>query len=135
MPECPRILACWYTIKQEIAPNRTVYHEPSSPNSLFHGSQICMLEKLHKVQNSTPRLIFQCRKQNHISPLLTSLHWLPIKTSIDYKLSVICHSSLGMSPIYLSDLLSVYTPKRNLHTSDNRILCSPNPRTKTFRHL
>ena len=71
-------------------------------NYLFNGSPmyiymcitICiyMLERLQKVQNSAARLIFQCLKQNHISPLLMSLHWLPINARIEYKLSVICHS-------------------------------------------
>ena len=89
-----------------------------------------------KVQSSATRLFFQCRKQNRISPLLMSLHWLPINARIEYKLSVICHSFfLGLSPIYLSDLLSVYTPKGNLRSSsDNRILCIPKLRTKTFGH-
>ena len=82
-------------------------------------------ERLQKVQNSAAILIFQCHKQNRISPLLMSLHWLPINARIEYKLSVICHSFfLGLSPIYLSDLLSVYTPRRNLcSSSDNGILC------------
>ena len=94
--------------------------------SLFYGSPMYMLERLQKVQNSAARLIFQCRKQNHISPLLMSLHWLTINARIECKLSVICHSLfLGLSPIYLSDLLLVYTPKRNLRYSDNRILCIP----------
>ena len=71
-------------------------------NSLFYGSPMYMLERLQKVQNSAARLIFQCCKQNHISPLLISPHWLPINTRIEYKLSVICHSFfLGLSPIYL----------------------------------
>ena len=105
-------------------------------NSLFNGSPMYMLEIHQKVQNSAARLIFQCRKQNHISPLLMSLHWLPINACIEYKLSVICHSFfLGLSPIYLSDLLLVYTPKQNLcSSSDNRILCIPKLRTKTFGH-
>ena len=108
-------------------------------NSFFYGSPMCMLEGLQKVRNSAARLIFQCRKikiQNHISPLLMSLHWLPINARIEYKLSVICHSFfLGLSPIYLSDLLLAYTPKRNLRSSsDNRILCIPKLRTKTFGH-
>ena len=81
-------------------------------NALFHGSLMYMLERLQKVQNSAARLVFQCRKQNHISPLLMSLHWLPINARIEYKLSVICHSFLlDLSPIYLSDLLLVCTPK------------------------
>ena len=92
-------------------------------NSLFYGSPMYMLERLQKVQNSAARLILQCRKQNHISPLLMFLHWLPINARIECILSVICHSFfLGLSPIYLSDLLLVYTPKRNLHSSsDNSI--------------
>ena len=105
-------------------------------NSLFNGSPMHMLERLQKVQNSAAGLIVQCRKQNHISPLLMSLHWLPINARIEYKLSVICHSFfLGFSPTYLSDLLLVYTPKRNLHSSsNNRILCIPKLRTRTFGH-
>ena len=93
-------------------------------NSLFYGSPMYMLEGVQKVQNSVARLNFQCHKQNNISPLLMSL---PIIAHIEYKLLVICHSvSLGFSPIYLYDLLSVYTPKGNLRSSsDNRILCIP----------
>ena len=68
--------------------------------------------------------------------LLMSQHWLPINARIKYKLSVIFHYFfLGLSPTYLSDLLLVHTPKRNLRSfSDNRISCIPNLRTKTFGH-
>ena len=106
-------------------------------NSLFYGSPMYMLERLQKVQNSAAILIFQCRKQNHISPLLMSLHLLPINARIEYKISVFCHSFfLGLSPIYLSDILSVYTPKRNLQSSSvNRILCIPKLRTDILASL
>ena len=60
-------------------------------DSLLCGSPMYMLERIRKVQNSAARPIFQCRKQNRISPLLMSLHWLPINARIEYKLSVICH--------------------------------------------
>ena len=105
-------------------------------NSLFYGSPMHMLERLQKVQNSAARLIVQCHKQNHTSSIFTSLQWLPINARIEYKLSIICHSFfLDMSPIYLYELLLVYTPKRNLcSSSDNRILCIPKLRTKTFGH-
>ena len=96
-------------------------------NSLCYGSPMYMLKRLLKVQNSAARLTFQCRKQNHISPILMSLHWQPINARIEYKLSVIFHSFfIGLSPIYLSELLSVYTRKINLRTSSNRILLSLN---------
>ena len=35
-------------------------------NSLFYGSPMYMLERLQKVLISAARLMFQCRKQNHI---------------------------------------------------------------------
>ena len=103
-------------------------------NYLFYCSPMYMLERLQKIKNSAARQIFQCCKQNHISPLLMSLHWLHINAHIEYKLSVIRHSFLlGLFPIYLSDLLSVYSPKRNLRSSsDNKILCIPKLRTRTF---
>ena len=41
-------------------------------NSLFHGIQMYMLERLQKVHTSAEWLIFQCLKQNHITPLLMS---------------------------------------------------------------
>ena len=64
------------------------------------------------------------------------LHWLTINARIEYTLTVICHSFfLGLSPIYLPDLLSVYSAKRNLRSSsDNRIPYIHKLRTKTFGH-
>ena len=105
-------------------------------NSIFYGSPMYMQERLQKVKTSAARLIFKCRKQNHISPLPMSLHWLPIYARIEYILSVICHSFfMCLSPTYLSDLLLVYTHKINLRSSsDIRILCIPKLRTKTFGH-
>ena len=61
-------------------------------NFIFYGSPMYMLERLQKVQNPAARHVFQCREQNHISPLLMSLHWLPINARIEYKFSVICQS-------------------------------------------
>ena len=104
--------------------------------SLFHCSPMYILEGLQMVPNFAAKIIFQCRKQNHIFPLLISLHWLPINARREYNLTVICHSFfLGLSHIYMSELLSVCTPKRNLcSSSDNGILCIPKLRTKTFWH-
>ena len=104
-------------------------------NSLLYGSRIYVMECHQKVQDSAARHIYQRCRQNHIYPS-RYLHWLPINARIEYKLSAICHSFfLGLSPIYLSDLLSVSTPKRNLRSSsDSIMLCIPKLRTKTFGH-
>ena len=103
-------------------------------NSLIYDGSMYMPMKRQKVQKSSASVIFQCRKQNHISPLLMSLHWLPINGRIKYKVTVICHSFFScISPSYLSELLTVFTPKGNLRSSsDNSILCITKLRKNTF---
>ena len=40
----------------------------------------------------------------HISPILFSLHWLPVKQRVDYKLATLVYKSLrGQAPSYLVD--------------------------------
>ena len=42
---------------------------------------------------------------NHITPVLNSLHWLPIVKQIQYKIAVITFKALNLKqPSYLSDL-------------------------------
>ena len=56
-------------------------------NSLLFGCPQYLLNKLQKVQNNATRLVLRVSKTNHISPHLASLHWLPIDSRIQYKLS------------------------------------------------
>ena len=93
---------------------------------LFSMVGECMCwKRLQYGNDSVAKLIFLCRRQNYISPLLTSLHWLPIKARIDFKQLVVCHTfSLRLSHIYLNYLLLINKPKRNWRTSyGKRILC------------
>eukprot|EP00745_Piridium_sociabile_P004237 TRINITY_DN12507_c0_g1_i3.p1 TRINITY_DN12507_c0_g1~~TRINITY_DN12507_c0_g1_i3.p1 ORF type:complete len:128 (-),score=15.14 TRINITY_DN12507_c0_g1_i3:89-472(-) len=86
------------------------------------------------VQNHAARLIFKRSKSEHVSALLHSLHWLPILKRVEYKISSLCFNSLASSgPQYLSDLISIYTPSRELRSSaDTRVLQIPSVRTKTY---
>ena len=103
-------------------------------NSLLSGCQQQHINKLQKVQNSAARLVTQTRKRNHITPVLHSLHWLPVQARIEYKLAVLCHNFFsGSLPHYLSSCLTVYHPSRNLRSSsDHRVLVKPSVRTKAF---
>jgi len=43
-------------------------------------------------------------RRPHISPVLRSLHWLPVKQRVDYKLATLVYKSLrGQASSYLSD--------------------------------
>ena len=55
-------------------------------NALLYGISEYLLAKLQRVQNAAARLITRTKKQEHITLVLVSLHWLPIKqpSSINY---------------------------------------------------
>ncbi|XP_030060364.1 uncharacterized protein LOC115470869, partial [Microcaecilia unicolor] len=55
-------------------------------NLLLAGLPLSHLSPLQSVQNSAARLIFRQSRYTHISPLLKSLHWLPIHFHIRFKL-------------------------------------------------
>ena len=96
-------------------------------NSLLAGAPKFLLDKLQRVQNNAARLVTKSSKFDHISPVLKSLHWLPIPNRISYKVSSITFSSLFESgPSYLSEILDIYVPKRSLRSSaDDRNLVTP----------
>ena len=100
--------------------------------------RISRTEKLQKVQNTAARLILKAHKRDHVSPLLRTLHWLPIQAHIkyEYKLSTLCHSFFSdAAPVYLSDLLRFYSPLRQLRSSSySRTLRIPHIKTKTSGH-
>ncbi len=47
-------------------------------NSLYMGINRPSLNQLQIVQNAAARLLTGLHKQEHITPVLISLHWLPI---------------------------------------------------------
>ncbi len=102
-------------------------------NSLLAGCPKYLLSKLQKVQNNAARLIFRTTRSAHVTPMLHSLHWLPIEQRIEYKLSLLCFKIIShQAPIYLSELLHLYTPSRQLRSStDTRVFRIPSFRTKS----
>ena len=102
-------------------------------NSLLSGFPKCLLDKL---QNSSAILVFKAHKHKHIKPLLWKLHWLPLPvvSRIQYKVATLCYNSFTENhPVYLSELLTIYHPPRQLRSiSDTRTICIPFTKTKTF---
>ncbi len=72
------------------------------------------------------RVLKRTRKYDHISPVLSTLHWLPIKHCIDFKFLLIQFKALnGLAPQYLSTLLSNYSPPRPLRSQNSGHLIIP----------
>ena len=100
----------------------------------FHKA-VCwahFLDKLQRVQNAAARLLCGIGKYDHISATLKSLHWLPVKQRIEFKISVLVYKCLnGLAPQYLCKLLHFYAKDRDLHSADDKTLLEmPQSRTK-----
>ena len=79
-------------------------------NSLLHNVPDCLLAKLQRVQNSAARMLCSVSRHTEATPLLVSLHWLPIRKRITFKILLLVYKCLsGIGPLYLTELLSSYT--------------------------
>ncbi len=60
-------------------------------NALLGGCPASSINKLQIVQNAAARVLTRSRKYDHITPILQSLHWLPIKFRNSYKISLLAY--------------------------------------------
>ncbi len=95
-------------------------------NALLGGCPASSINKLQVVQNAAARVLTRSRKYDHITPILQSLHWLPIKFHISYKILLLAYKALnGLAPAYLTSLLSRYNPSRSLRSQNSGLLVVP----------
>ncbi len=110
-------------------------------NALLGGFPASSINKLQIVQNAASRVFTRSRKYDHINPILHSLHWLPIKFRISYKILLIAYKALiVLAPMCLSSLLSRYNPSRSLRSQNSVLLVVPRIAKSTkggraFSHL
>ena len=95
-------------------------------NSILYGLPAYQLHKLQRVQNAAARLIFQQPRYCQITPLLCSLHWLPVVYRIEFKMLLLTYKAIhGCAPDYIKELISIKSGGRyNLRSSNNGILLS-----------
>ena len=73
-------------------------------NSLLYGLPSNLLPKLQRVQNAAARLIHRAPRFCHITPLLVDLHWLDIKSRIDFKIILLTFKAIhGQAPAYICE--------------------------------
>ncbi len=95
-------------------------------NAVLGGCSARLINNLHMVQNAAARVLTRTRKYDHISPVLSTLHWLPIKHRIDFKILLITYKALnGLVLQYLSELFSHYSPPRPLRSQNSDYLIIP----------
>ena len=55
-------------------------------------------------------------KFDPITPILASLHWLPVQARADFMVNLLTHKALhGLAPPYLSEVIIPYTPTCSLN--------------------
>lgn len=73
------------------------------------------------VQNAAARPLTCTKRRDHITPIFPFLHLLPVHFRINFKILLIVFKSLNCLALeYLSELLRLYIPPRNLRSSDQR---------------
>ncbi len=112
---------CLQTLKPQLS-SRTQKGHKSTFSAMSHLSQNLLI----LVQNAAARVLTRTRKFDHINPVLSTLHWLPTKHRIDFKILLITYKALnGLAPQYLSELLSHYSPSRPLRSQNSGHLIIP----------
>ena len=102
------------------------------------ASQKVNCKNCKRVQNAAARLVTNTRKYAHITPVLKSLHWLPVEQRLMYKILLITFRALKFSsPQYINSLIEIYKPSRSgLRSSAEFSLAIPkSKRTWGIEHL
>ena len=102
-------------------------------NALLAGISNKNIQKLQYIQNCAARILTRTRKFDHITPILKSLHWLPVPFRIEYKVSLLTHQCLhGNAPIYLKELITPQPTSRHLHSGQANLLQIPRTKLRTM---
>ena len=73
-------------------------------NALLYGLPANQLKRLQHVQNTAARIVSRTCRRDHITPVFISLHWLPVKYRIEYKIFIYVFKTLqGEAPVYMTD--------------------------------
>ena len=102
-------------------------------NSALAGASQKQLHRLQRLQNIGARVVERPPRRAHMTPILRSLHWLPVHKRILHKLlCVVFRCVTDSAPIYLKELLEDYKPVRDLRSSSKMILNVPKTMTKAY---
>ena len=104
-------------------------------DSLLTGLSAKTIKIMQNVQKLAAKVILGKHKSESSTEYLKTLHWLPIKSRIHYKVCTFIFKSLhGIAPAYLSKLITIKQQRRQGLRSENmeNILEVPRTKRKTF---
>ena len=110
-------------------------------NGCLWGMTQTQVQRLQRVQNTAARIVLRKKKFDHATPMLKTLHWLPVESRLDYKVLSLAFECFNQTaPEYLSELVPLHQPQRSLRSASQCRLQLPsvstgntNKRTMGFR--
>ena len=101
-------------------------------NAALSGLPDTLINKYQRIQNMSAKLVLRRSKFSSATDALKTLHWLPIRLRIKFKLLTIVHKCLyGIAPQYLKNLLKIKpNPTRVLRSNINSEMLLEEPRLK-----
>ena len=95
-------------------------------NSLLYSAPAKYLTKLQRVQNSLARVVTLSPKLTSSAPLLSKLHWLPIKSRIHFKIATTTYKIVHQNqPPSLSKLINTRDNHMSLRSKTGSSLTHP----------
>ena len=92
---------------------------------MLHGAPSYSIKKLQRIQNNAARIVLEAPRRSHASPLLRTLHWLPVQQRIEYKVALLTFKVCStLTPSYLRLLIQDREHGRNVR-STTTTLCQP----------
>ena len=83
-------------------------------------------------QNQLARMVTKSPLFTRSIPLLRSLHWLPVRFRILFKINLLTYESLReKQPVYLHSILAASLPSRSLRLNNDNSLSVPRVKTNT----
>ena len=110
----------------------------SCPVSLIIAIHFCMVlltltsQGFTHVQNQLARLVTKSPPFICSIPLLRSLHWLPVRFTILFKINLLTYKTLReKQPVYLHSMLAASIPSCSLRSNNDNSLSVPRVKTNT----
>ena len=101
-------------------------------NSILSGIAETDLTKLQHILNRLTSVVTKSPPFTRSVPLLRSLHWLPVKYKVHFKICLLTYKALREEqPVYLRSLIATSLPSGSLRSSRGITLSVPRIKTNT----
>ena len=116
----------------ELLANALVSSRLDYCNSLLSGIAESDLTKLQRVLNRLACVVTKSPPFTGSAPLLRSLHWLPVKYRVHFKICLLTYKAVHEEePVYLRSLIATSLPSRSLRSNRGITLLVPRIKTNT----